>query len=100
MQVCEWQLLDEFHGRPKVLGRLTRKADNHISADGSIGKRAANKIYPFSIKLRAIPPVHRPQDTVRPGLQRNVKITRDTAGLGDERHEIRGNVLRLNRAKA
>src|SRR5208282_2086630 len=93
MQVGEWEAFDEIQGRLKIIVRLARKAGDYVSANGGIGKQAANQPHSFRIKLCAVPPMHSAQDAVGPGLQRNVEMMRNTSGFSDESDKILGYVL-------
>ena len=54
----------------------------------------------LGVMLGAIPAMHGAQDAVGTRLQRDVKMARDALRRSDERDEIFGDVLRLDRAEA
>src|SRR5262249_48044257 len=100
VQVCERKIFDQFHGCSEILIRLAGESYNNIRTDARMRQLLANQSNPLCVVLGAVPAIHRLQDLVRTGLQRQVKVGRNAVRRSDQVNEILGDVLRLNRAQA
>src|SRR5216684_5973050 len=100
VKVGERRLFDE-RKRGAVVGfGFTGEAGDDIGANGGVGEALANQFNARGVVFGAVPAVHRRQDAVRTGLERNVEVVRDAIGGGKQFDQVARNVHRFNRADA
>ena len=88
MKLGHIQAFDKFVGLLKVFIRFTTCAHNHIHADKSVGHHFFHFPHFGSEKFRIISPAHQLQHFVTTGLQRNMEMRHETAGMRNEFYDL------------
>src|SRR6266852_2153858 len=100
VKVGERRVFDE-RKRPQVVGfGFTGEAGDDIGANGGVGEALANQFNARGVVCGAVPAVHRRQDAIRTGLERNVEVVRDAIGGGKRLDQVARNVHRFDRTDA
>ena len=76
------------------------KSGDDVGADGGMGESFTDELDTAGIMLGAVPAVHRGEDAVRAGLQRDVEVLGEAIGRGKEFNEVFGDVQWFDRADA
>ena len=96
VEVGKWERVDETK-RGFVVGLgFTREASDYVGANGSVGKKFADKFHAPGVMLGAIPAMHRGQDAVRTGLERHVEVFGDAIGTSEKGDEVLRDIERLD----
>src|SRR6266581_2989082 len=84
MQISQRRLLDEPIRRSEIFVGFTGKSNHNVSANGGVRNSQTNARHKAGVVFRRIRTVHRPQNTRRSALQRNMKMMRHSRmGCGE-----------------
>src|SRR5688572_25343940 len=95
MQVCQRKVAEKGFGLREMQRRLTWKPDDEIGANRGMGKTRTNLRDEAGIERCRVRPPHRPKYLVRPMLQRQVEVRRQSGRRGDEIDDLRRAIHRL-----
>ena len=96
VEVGERIAVDEVDRGGVVVGGFAGETGDDVGADGGVGELIADEFDPACVVLGAIPPMHRGENSVGPGLQRHVEMLRDARRRCEQRDEILRHVERLD----